>query len=270
MLWIRRFFLRLQTLFRRGRSAQRLDDEVQFHLEQQVAENIAAGMNPQEARYAAMRTFGNTTLTKEQARDTWGWIALESMGKDFRYALRSLQGNPLFTLTVVFSLALGIGANTAIFTLLHASLWKPLPVDDSREIFHVIRASSEGDFAGEWSYSYPLFQQFSKIASPLGEVFAAEVVGSRKFGLNGVFDQRVAGEAVSGNFFSVLNVNPIVGRVLEPQDDSVPGGNRVAVLSYAFWRSRFQADTAILGKIILYDETPYTVVGVAQPGFFGI
>src|SRR5215469_10565647 len=264
MLWIRRFFLRLQTLFRRGRSAQRLDDEVQFHLEQQVAENIAAGMNPQEARYAAMRAFGNPTFLKEEARDAWGWNVLESIEKDFRYALRSLRGNPLFTLTVVFSLALGIGANTAIFTLLRASLWRPLPVDDSREIFHVMRASSEGDFAGESGYSYPLFQQFSKTADSWGEVFATEVVLPKKFGVDRISTERIAGEGVSANFFSVLDVEPLTGRVFEPQDDNVLGGNHVAVLSYSFWKRRFQSDPSVLGRRILYEETPYTVVGIAR------
>jgi predicted permease len=190
--------------------------------------------------------------------------------QDVRYALRQLRKNPGFTAVAVLTLALGIGANTAIFTLLHASLWSPLPVSDPKEIFHVMRVSSEGDFAGEFSYSYPLFQQFSKTAAPWGEVFATEVVGRRKFGLNGVFDQRIAGEAVSGNFFSVLNVGPIVGRVLEPQDDNEFGGNHVAVLSYAFWKRRFQSDPSVLGRRILYDETPYTVVGIARPGFTGI
>ena len=212
MQWIRRYWLRLQTQFHRHRNAQRLNDEIQFHLDQQIAENIAAGMNPQEARYAAMRTFGNPTFLKEETRDTWGWIALEGIGKDFRYALRSLRGSPLFTLTVIFSLALGIGANTAIFTLLRASLWKPLPVDDSRQIFHVMRASSEGDFAGESGYSYPLFQQFSKIADRWGEVFATEVVRPRKFGVDQLGSERIAGEGVSANFFSVLDVGPVIAR----------------------------------------------------------
>src|SRR5215469_9510852 len=270
MLWIRRFFLRLQTLFRRGRSAQRLDDEVQFHLDQQIAENTAAGMSPREARYAAMRAFGNSTLFKEETRNSWGWIALESMGKDFRYALRSLRGSPLFTLTVIFSLALGIGANTAIFTLLRASLWRPLPVDNAREIFHVMRASSEGDFAGEYGYSYPLFQQFSNVAAPDGEVFATETIRPKKFGLDQISSERIAGEAVSANFFSVLDVEPVIGRVFEPQDDNVLGGNHVAVLSYSFWKRRFQSDPSVLGKTIFYDEIPYSVVGVARPGFTGI
>src|SRR5215467_5314426 len=195
---------------------------------------------------------------------------MSGLAQNLRYALRQLRKNPGFTAVAVLILALGIGANTAIFTLLHASLWSPLPVSDPKEIFHVMRASSEGDFAGEFSYSYPLFQRFSKIASPLGEVFAAELVGSTKFGLNGVSDQRIAAEAVSGNFFSVLNVGPIVGRVLEPQDDNVLGGNHVAVLSYAFWKRHFQSDASVLGRRILYDETPYTVVGIARPGFTGI
>src|SRR5215467_6800419 len=270
MLWIRRFFLRLQTLLRRGRSKQRLDDEVQFHLEQQIAENIAVGMSVQEARYAAMRAFGNPTFLKEEARDAWGWNVLESITQDSRYALRSLRGSPLFTLTVIFSLALGIGANTAIFTLLRASLWRPLPVEDSRQIFHVMRASSEGDFAGESSYSYPLFQQFSKTAESWGEVFATEVVLPKKFGLDRISSERIAGEGVSANFFSVLDVGPVLGRVLEAQDDNVLGGSHVAVLSYNFWKRRFQSDPSVLGKTILCDETPYTVVGVARPGFFGI
>ena len=270
MVWARRFCLRLQTLFRRNRKAQRLDDEIQFHLEEQIAENLAAGMCPDEARYAAMRSFGNPTFLKEETRDTWGWNHAEIMAKDFRYALRALRASPLFTLAVILSLSLGIGANTGVFTLLHASLWKPLSVRDPQQIFHLMRASSSGDFAGEFSYSHPLFQQFSKVAAPLGEVFATEVVGPRKFGLDRMSSERIAGEAVSANFFSLLGVEPSVGRVLEVQDDTVLGGNHVAVLSYSFWRRRFQSDASVLGKTIFYDENPYSVVGIARPGFTGI
>ncbi len=227
-------------------------------------------MSRKDALRAVRLERGNLEVTKEVVRSA-GWESfVETCWQDLRFAARMLRKNPGFTAVAVLTLALGIGANTAIFTLLDASLWRPLAVSDPKEIFHVMRASSQGDFAGEFSYSYPIFQQFSKTASPWGEVFATEVVGPRKFGLKGVSDERVAGEAVSGNFFSVLNVGPIVGRVLEPQDDNVLGGNHVAVLSYAFWKRRFQSDASVLGRRILYEETPYTVVGIARPGFTGI
>jgi len=127
MMWAQRFWLRLQTLFRRDRSTQRLDDEIQFHLDQQIAENIAGGMSREEARYAAMRTFGNPTFLQEETRDTWGWTWLEQIAQDIRYASRQLGRSPGFTLAVVLSLALGIGANTAIFSYIDAWVIKPLP-----------------------------------------------------------------------------------------------------------------------------------------------
>src|SRR5437016_9590524 len=227
-------------------------------------------MAPAEARRRAWLDLGGVEQTKEQCRDARRVTWIQNFVQDLHIGLRMLRKSPSFTAVAILTLALGIGANTAIFTLLHVSLWTPLAVRDPKEIFHLMRASSQGDFAGEFSYSYPLFQQFSRIASPWGEVFATERVGSTKFGLNGVSDEREAGEAVSGNFFSVLNVGPIVGRVLEPQDDNVLGGNHVAVLSYAFWKRRFQSDALVLGRRILYDETPYSGVGIARPGFTGI
>ena len=270
MSWPQRFRLRFQTLFHLARASRQLDDEVQFHLDQLIEENIAAGMNREDARYAAMRMFGNPTRLKEEAREAWGWMTLDGIGKDLRYAVRSLRANPLFTLAAVLSLALGIGANTAIFTLLRASLWKPLPVKNSEQIFQLKRASSSGDFAGEFGCSYPLYLRLNETARPFGEVFAKGSFDSRKFSMDGVSTERIAGEAVSANFFSVLGVIPILGRVLEPQDDSTLGGNHVAVLSHAFWVRRFHSDPSILGKTIFYDETSYTVVGIAQSGFTGI
>ena len=260
----------LRSLFRRRQVDRELDEELRAYQDMAAEEKMKDGMTRKEALRAVRLERGSLEVSKEIVR-SGGWESLvETSWQDLRFAARMLRKSPGFTAVAVMTLALGIGANTAIFTLLRASLWTPLPVSDPKEIFHLMRASSEGDFAGEFSYSYPLFQQFSKTAAPWGEIFATEVVGPRTFGLRGVSDERVAGEAVSDNFFSVLNVGPIVGRVLEPQDDNVLGGNHVAVLSYAFWRRRFQSDAMVLGRRILYEETPYTVVGVARPGFTGI
>jgi predicted permease len=270
MPFLRNITSGLRSLFRKEQVDRELDEELRAYQDMAAEEKMKDGMTRKEALRAVRLERGGLEVSKEIVR-CGGWESVvETCWQDLRFAARMLRKSPGFTAVAVLTLALGIGANTAIFTLLHASLWTPLPVSDPKELFHLMRASSEGDFAGEFSYSYPLFQQFSKTAAPWGEVFATEVVGPRKFGLKGVSDERVAGEAVSGNFFSVLNVGPIVGRVLEPQDDNVLGGNHVAVLSYGFWKRRFQSDALVLGRRILYEETPYTVVGIARPRFTGI
>ncbi|HEV2196197.1 MAG TPA: ABC transporter permease [Candidatus Acidoferrum sp.] len=266
----RAWFQRLAGLFRKSKRDAEFAAELQSHLQLHMEDNLSAGMTPEAARRDALMKLGGVEQTKDNYRDRRGLPLFESFFQDIRFATRVLRKSPGFTAVVVLTLALGIGANTTIFTLLHASLWRPLPVEDPQQIFHLMRASSSGDFAGEFSYSYPLSQQFSKTAAPWGEVFATDTLASRKFGWDAVSSERVVGEAVSDNFFSVLGVWPILGRVFEPQDDSVLGGNHVAVLSQSFWTRRCQSDPSILGKTIFYDEKPFTVVGVARPGFAGI
>ncbi|HEU0139115.1 MAG TPA: ABC transporter permease, partial [Bryobacteraceae bacterium] len=250
----------------RQRRETDFDRELRDHLDLEAEERQESGISPDEAQYAARRAFGNVTLVKEDMRGIRTWTSVEILIKDLRYALRTLGANPLFTLTAVLSLALGIGANTAIFTLLYVSVWKPLPVKEPRQIFQVMRSNAHGEFGS----SYVLLRELSDAVRSFGEIFAKAAYGVRKFGVDGDSSERVVGEPVSANFFSSLRVNPAIGRMLEPPDDSVLGGNRVAVLSHAFWTRRFQSNPAVLGKTILYEETPYTVVGVAQPGFTGM
>jgi predicted permease len=250
---------------RRLREAD-LDRELRNHLDLEAEEQQDAGKSADEARYAAQRAFGNVTLVKEDLHGMWRWTSLEILFKDLRYAIRTLISNPLFTLTAVLSLALGIGANTAIFTLLHVTLWKPLPIKEPHQIFHVVRSNAEG----ELGFSYVLLRELSEAAGSSGEMFARAAYRVRKFGVDGDSSERVVAEPVSANFFFALRVAPALGRLFESRDDSVLGGNRVAVLSHAFWTRRFQSSPVVLGKTILYNETPYTVVGVSQPGFTGI
>src|SRR5207302_5084282 len=186
--WLFTIPLRLRSLFRRSQADQELDDEMRDHLDRKTLEYDAQGMTQEEAHRRARLDLGGIEQTKEKCRNAHRVNWIQDFVQDLRFGLRLLRKSPGFTAVAVLTLALGIGANTAIFTLLHASLWTPLPVSDPKEIFHLMRASSEGDFAGEFSYSYPLFQQFNKTAASWGEVFATEVVGPRKFGLKGVSD----------------------------------------------------------------------------------
>src|SRR5207247_4135874 len=159
MVWARRLWLRLQSLFRRNRNAQRLDDEMQFHLDQEIAETIAAGMSREEARYAAMRTFGNATVLKEEARDTWGWLWLDNFLRDLRYGARALARTPAFAIVAILVISLGIGATTSLFTVVRSVLLAALPFEDPSLLIRVYEHDAQGKFPynvvsggvfGEW------------------------------------------------------------------------------------------------------------------------
>src|ERR671923_1279639 len=182
MVWTQRFWLKLQSLFHRNRSTQRLNDEFQFHLDQQIAENVAAGMSPAEARHAATRTFGNSTYLKEQTRDTWGWLWLEQFAKDLRYALRRLRMAPAFTIATGLTLALGIGATTSIFTLVHAVLLKSLPVANPDELYRLgkeARCCYFGGYSQEKEFSlvsYDLYKHLRDHTKGFTELAAFSAV----------------------------------------------------------------------------------------------
>jgi hypothetical protein len=143
VMWTQRLWLRLQTLFHRDGVAQRLDNELQFHLDQQIAENIAAGMTRDEARYAAIRLFGNTTVLKEMTRDTWGWAWIEQIARDLRYACRTLFRSPGFSILTILVIALGIGATVALFTIVHSVLLEPLPFKDPARLIRLYEQSAD-------------------------------------------------------------------------------------------------------------------------------
>jgi predicted permease len=269
MHWIRQLWMRLLTLFRRYHLTQQLDDEVRFHLDEQIAENIAAGMNKDEARHAALRIFGNASLLKEDARETWGWVWLEQIVQDARYAFRSLCKSPLFTVVAVLTLAFGIGANTAIFSLIDQALLQLLPVKHPEQLVVVTeRGTRFGDSWGEKDISYPMYRDFRDGNQVFSGMFC-RFPTSVSLGY-GDRTERVAAELVSGSYFPVLGVTAIVGRILTPNDDRIPGGHPVAMLSYSFWQSRFSSDPSIVGKQIVTNGYTLTVIGVSQAGFDGV
>jgi predicted permease len=277
MLWVQRFWLRLQTLFGRNRRAERLDDEIQFHLEQQIAENVAAGMSREEARHTAMRAFGNPSVLKEDTRDTWGWIWLEHVAKDLRYALRRLRMAPGFTVATVLTLALGIGATTSIFALVHAVLLKSLPVANPGELYRLGKESRccyQGGYSQEKEFSlvsYDLYKYLRDNTKGLSELAAFPslelLFGLRRAGTSEA-GQGYPGEFVSGNYFSMFGIGAYAGRALTDADDQ-PNAPPVGVMSYRLWQQKYGSDPSVIGSVFDIDGKPFTVVGITPPGFFG-
>ena len=266
---------RLLALFRRNRLEANLDEELLAHLEMLVEENIRRGMAAEEARYAALRSFGGVEQTKEAYRDRRGWPMLETLLQDLRYGVRQLRRNPGFTAVAVLTLALGIGANTAVFSLLNAVMLRELPVEDPGQIvlFGEGRArGSTDDFASTRAYSYSFYREirrknrvFSDVSALLSVLFG---------GMHGAIDgsgnlEPMNVQLVSGTYFSTLGVKPILGRAFIQAEEEPAGAHPVAVASYSWWKRRFGRDPSIVGKTVSLGATVYTIVGVGPPEFFG-
>jgi predicted permease len=266
MLWPQRILLHVQTLLRREQAAHHLDDEVQFHLDQQIAENIAAGMTLDEARHAAMRLFGNATLLKEDTRGTWGWAWLERIARDFRFASRTLSRTPGFTLVAVLVIALGIGATTSLFTVVRSVLLKPLPFQDPSRLLRLYEQSSDGKFpyndsAGgvlaEWKRQNTSFSDLAILGA------------GYEYGLSGTGGQlpeKVHAAECSWDLFPTLGVQPALGRAFTAADDQ-PSAGATVLLSWGLWKRRFGGDPSILNTPIHLDAKTYTIIGVMPPWF---
>jgi putative ABC transport system permease protein len=253
---IPRWLERLSFVFRKGRAEHELDAELRFHLEKQIEANIAAGMTPDAARRAALRTFGGVEQVKEECRDARGVVFIETLLQDFRYALRMMRRSPAFTAVAVLSLAFGIGANTAIFSLADAVLLKKLPVTDPDRLVTIGR-----------SVNYPFFRELDRrnvVLAGLAGKYSIEVHLTA-----GDSTERVHGELVSGSYFRVLGVGAVLGRVLTEEDDGVEGTHSVCVISYDLWQKKFAGAPDILNKPILLNARPFQIVGVSERGFRG-
>jgi predicted permease len=256
--------LRLRSLLRRPEVERELDEELRFHLEQQIEENLAAGMTLEEARYAARRAIGGLAQIKEQCRDTRGVDYIENFFQDLRYGLRMMVKDPGFFAVALLTLALGIGANTAIFSLLDSVLLKTLPVAHPEQVVSLSHFSPTGD--GE-SFTYPQFEQFRKAGELFSGVFGF-AYRSAKVNFGGRREEVIA-QLASGEYFRGLGIPTAVGRPLRPEDDQGANRQPVAVISHRLWQLRFARDPSIVGKILNVNGVPLTVVGVMPAGFFG-
>jgi len=236
--------------WRRKSREEDLERELRSDLELETEDLQAEGRTPEEAHRAAQRALGNITLIREETRAMWGWSSVESFGQDLRYAVRVLRKAPVFTAVAILSLALGIGANTAIFGLINGLLFKSLPVRDPESLLFIGKQEQGGRVS---SYFYYETYDRLKAAQPFFQEFAAYAERVR---MNVAVDGSSApamGQLVSGNYYSVLGVPPAAGRLFTAEDDRVPGGHPVAVISYPYWQSRFGSAPSAIGKKILID-----------------
>jgi predicted permease len=259
---------RLLFYARRDQFDRELEEEMRFHLEMKAHENAEAGMESEEARYAAQRQFGNQTLLLEASREMWGVRPIETLFQDLRFGLRMLRKHPGFTLIAALSLALGIGANTAIFSLINTALLKPLPVKDPNRLVFFTFAGPDGVGI---RFNFPLIEQFAKDNQSFTDVVTTSITADWRMLEPGAGRETELAQAtrVSGNYFAMLGVGAVIGRMITEADDSASGPQPVAVISYNFWKRRFGLDGNVVGKKITLDNYPFTIVGVAPEGFFG-
>jgi len=267
MRWFHKLPLRFRSLFRRGSVEQELNDELRFHLERTIEAKVATGMPAEEARYAALRELGGVEQIKEECRDMRRTNRLEDLIRDLRYGLRVLVKSPGFTVVAVLTLALGIGANTAVFTLLDAILFRLLPVRKAEQLYQVRRLSPDVPERLSGDFTNPLWENLRARQ----DVFSGLAAwGNTDFNLaRGGAVERAEGIWVSGDYFATLGVRPALGHLINPTDD-YRGCPAIAVLSYSFWQSRYAGAPSVVGTTITLDSHPFEVVGVAQPGFYGM
>jgi predicted permease len=272
---------RLRNLWKKDSLDRNLNDELGAHLEMRADDNVACGMPAQEARYDAQKRFGNATLMKERTRDADLFSWLESVAQDIRFGIRTLRKNPAFTAVAILTLALGIGANTAIFSLFDAVLLESLPVREPGRLALFSEDVGEGTitgdpFTGEWGYfSFESYQFLSRQQLPF-ESLAAFRRGEDPVTVRMEGDKdtgqirRAVTHFVSGNYFEVMGVTAALGRTLTPEDDQ-RNSPPVAVISYGYWQraAALHGDPAAVGKVAILNGSAFTIVGIAPPEFFG-
>jgi predicted permease len=263
MGWFNILRARLRALFRRESVLQDIEEELRIHVEMETERNTERGMPPDEAQAAARKSFGQLSRNTELSYDIRGGGWLETLWQDLRYGARMLRKQPGFSLIAVLTLALGIGANTAIFSVVNAVLIKPLLYPHSDLLVQIWQTNPRANRWGEW-ISYPAFDDYRRQNRVFEDIGAYRTWFWNITG--GDHPEALRGALVTSNLFSVLGVQPMLGRSFLPEEEQ-PGRNQVVILSYGFWQRRFGSDPALIGKTVTIDGLNHTVVGIMPPGF---
>lgn len=261
---LRTIVWKIRHLLRRRHLEAQLEEEMQHHLEALAAQLEQRGMTPQDARREARRQFGNLTHTVETHRRMRGAAWLEDAAHDLRLALRMLVRTPGLALVAVAAIALGVGANTAIFSMMDQVLYRLLPVKEPERLVRLHQQGGAFGQRGAYQLSYPMYRDLRDGQKVFSHVFA-RFLSQANLSMDGV-SERVWIEAVSGNFYQALGLNPRIGRLIDPSNEREPG----VVLTYSYWKTRFDSNPAVLGKTVVLNNQSYTVIGVSAPGFEGM
>jgi predicted permease len=252
----------IPKIFRRRALYDDLCEEIQLHIEERAEQLIGEGMGAEEAAREARKAFGNRTLLEERSREVWQWPILESIWGDVRFALRQMRRSPGFTITAMLTLALAIGANAVVFGVLNRIVIRPLDVPDARSLYAFETAESQ---IGHQSYpDYLDFRARNHSFEDLAAFSISEAVLDP-----GANPSRIFAYETSGNYFDVLALQPFLGRFFHATDERGPNSAPYVVLTFAYWHSHFQDDRGIVGRVVLVNRHPFTVIGVAPPRFEG-
>src|SRR5579863_7251014 len=244
-----------------------LERELGSDLELEEEEQREGGISGEEARFAALRAFGNPTLIREQTRTIWSWNWLESLARDLRFSLRTLLRTPGFTVIAVTVMALGIGANIALFTMVRSVLLKPLPFQDPDRLVALFEAGEhQGDASGSNFVSGGMYAEWKKLNRNYSNLALAQNILVGLSGSGGQLPEKLRSALFSWDMLRTLGVQPALGRDFTQDDDS-PAANGTVLLSWGLWKRRFGGNPAILGKTIELDSRPFTVIGV-MPAWF--
>jgi predicted permease len=263
---LRRFLARLWNFAARRNSDRRLREELEMYVRLEVEGNRRAGMTPAEARRQALLKLGPAQAVRESYHAEASLPLLETVLQDCRYAIRVLRKSPVFTAVAVLTLALGIGANAAVFSLLDSLFLKPLPLPHPEQLVRIYAKGPSGHYGA--GFSMLEFENLRNHARSFTALAAEDRIAQLNL-ITSDGSSPVSGAFVSGNYFDIVGVQPRFGRAFLPEEDAVPNRNAVAVISDALWKTHFHSDTAIAGRQIRVNGTPFTVIGVAPAGFHG-